>query len=173
MPPKDRPSSTSGPFTLAASSRAWASVTASSASRRLLGAASLVPFPRGRRCTRACGRRARRRFPNPSTPRCWRLRSPGARSGVPVPQHTNLSCLPPAATVNASSMEGCSAGSTTAAEEVLAGDGSVDGDPVASGGSPPEQAASRKSITIAGNLAAVMGRHPCSSPCVWWLIART
>ena len=77
--------------------------------------------------------------------------------GLPVPQHTKASFLPPAATANASSMEGCSAGSTAAAGVVLAGDGSVDGELVALGGSPPEQAASRKSITIAGSLAAVMG----------------
>jgi hypothetical protein len=33
----------------------------------------------------------------------------------------------------------------------------VDGEAVASGGSPPEQAAIRKSIAMAGSLAAVMG----------------
>jgi hypothetical protein len=69
--------------------------------------------------------------------------------------------------VNASSIEGCSAGSTAAAAVVLAGDGFVNGEAVPSEGSPPEQAANRRSITIAGSLAAVMGRHPCSSPYVW------
>ena len=54
-------------------------------------------------------------------------------------------------------MEGCAAGSTTDVGVGLAGDEFADWEPVASGGSPPEQAASRKSITMAGNLVAVMG----------------
>src|SRR6476660_7292384 len=84
--------------------------------------------------------------------------------GLPVPQHTNLSRLPPAVTGNEPSTEGSSAGSTRAAAEGLAADGSVIGEPAASGGSPPEHAANRRSIRIAGSLAAVMGRHPLLEP---------
>src|SRR4051794_3732378 len=77
--------------------------------------------------------------------------------GLPAPQHTKCSCLPPSSTANDASMAGCVAGSMPELGVAPAGEGLVVGGAGALEEPSAEHAPSTTSAAIAGN-------HPGDMP---------